>query len=255
MRKEAPSVHKAENMEILLDHIKKLVPAKTFDVISEIPGTVSEKKVYQMLVRLGVRFQFKYNWMENFQTNFKESSLVPSFILPDIQDSVIEVMPPYTLGLHNVGMDGENMKRQYALIMGYTIIQYGIPLIPAGNVTGAKYVIWTEDEIRQDIDNLFQRDLPEVFREGGHAVYEPENFTDRFLKDRYSEMQRLARLEKSRIVKRMMPKAPTLKSGVHRRNKGKTQPSEVREKLSYTKRQTRTIVQQPEDLGKKSYGQ
>lgn len=244
-----PAVYSSGDLEITMKQVTaKTTPAHTFSFISEVPGTDAEKKVYDLLVRLGVRFQFKYNWMEDFQTAFKESIVVPAFILPDYQNTVIEVKPAYTLYLSTTTLDSDNMKRQYALLMGYTLIQYGLPTYPTGNVTGAKYIVWSEDEIRQDVDFIFNRDLPEVFVDTHKPTYEPENFADRFLKDRRSELQRLARLEKGRIVRRMVPKLIPKLPKQRVKRLGKTQPATTPAGSKNIGKNLREVVQQPVDL-------
>lgn len=133
--------------------------ASGFDVAEHIPGTLPEKMIYQHLVRLGVRFQFQYHAHENFNTYYPESNWTPDFILPDYNDTLIEVYGTYW---HSIRRDRDQIKKAYWLMQGYAIVENGVELYPNGPWRGGKVIIWWDYEIYRNIAGLFARDLPNV---------------------------------------------------------------------------------------------
>jgi hypothetical protein len=159
-----------------LDRFQAVQERKTrsqfFDVNGEIPGTMPEKMVYHYLMRLKINFEFQYHLPENFVTKNPESDWQPDFLLPDYHNTLIEVYGTYW---HRLNRTSDQTKKAYWLLMGYTVIEQGIPTRPAsGYATGGKAVIWWENEIYGGIDRLISRDLPELhqpIRKGSAAEY------------------------------------------------------------------------------------
>ncbi len=133
---------------------------KFHDITGDVPGTNPEKIVYNYLVKLKVNFEYQYHYPENWDTSNQESLWIPDFMLPDYNQSIIEVYGTYW---HTINRDNDQLKKAYWLADGYTVIEQGVPLMPSGKTNGGKVVIWWEYEIYQGIDFLFARDFPEVF--------------------------------------------------------------------------------------------
>jgi hypothetical protein len=181
----------------------KAPPASRMFLSSEIPATSIERIVYDILVRLRIRFQFQYNWMENKLTSYPEAAKVPDFILPDLQDSVIETYGSYWHS-GTADIQADQIKQARAAMMGYTVINRGITTSPNVGATGAKYVIWWEDDILiGGIDFLIDRDFPELL--SGNLRSDP----DPYLLDNKSEFQRMVSLEKARLKRQLRPAPPS----------------------------------------------
>ena len=175
--------------------------AVSFDPTSEIPGTGPEKIIYNYLLKLGVRFEFQYHMLDVASTAFPEDIWIPDFQLPDY-NILIEVYGYYW---HSIPQrrEGDQYKKVYWLNAGYTVYEYGMPLYPEGGVSSGKAVIWWDWEIYQDIDNLFNRDLPELFS--------PDRITgqpEEYLLNAKEERLQMEAQKAAAVVARMRPKAP-----------------------------------------------
>lgn len=192
-----------------------LATPRLFDPTSDVPAVDIEKMVYNLLVKLRVRFQFQYNWFESKLTSFKESGLKPDFILPDFGDTIIEIFPTY-FHRSTEDRDADLKKKAYALMFGYTVIENGIPQPPSGPVTlNSKYVIWWENDVRSDLDHIMQRDLPEVL------IAPKYGDPDEILFDKQYALDKMNKLENSRIANRMIPKTPTTRQNIYKLNRKK----------------------------------
>lgn len=176
-----------------------LVESQRMTISGEIPGTMPEKIIYDMLKRLKVNFQFQYYMPENMETMMKESNKIPDFILPDY-NIIIEVYGTYW---HTKNIEEDQIKQMYYLQAGYTIIQRGIPIYPTEKNNGGKVIIWWEDEIYYGLDHLFARDIPELDKNHirGSAAAELRDIPKEFIK--LDTMR--ARLSKPKLRPRPFP--------------------------------------------------
>ena len=171
-----------------------------FDRTSEIPGTGPEKLIYNYLIKIGIRFEFQYHMLDLPSTAFPEDIWIPDFILPDY-NVLIEVYGYYW---HSIPKrrEGDQLKKVYWLNSGYTIYEHGVPMYPEGGMSSGKAVIWWDWEIYQDLDILFNRDLPELLS--------PDRITglpEEFLLNVKEIKLRMKAQKAAAIVARMRPKA------------------------------------------------
>lgn len=173
--------------------------SKFHDITADIPGTAPEKIVYNYLVKLKVNFKFQYHYPENWDTSNQESLWIPDFILPDYNNSFIEVYGTYW---HTMKRDSDQLKKAYWLMDGYTIVEQGVPMFPSNKTNGGKAIIWWESEIYRGIDFLFSRDLPEIFMSHvkGAAAPGVEDIDKEFLKIKSMRASIAARKRKPKYV-------------------------------------------------------
>lgn len=203
------------------DAIIKLKKTSRFhDQIADVPGTRPEKIVYNTLVGLKVNFEYQYHYPENWDTSNQESSWVPDFMLTDYHQSLIEVYGTYW---HTINRDRDQLKKAYWLADGYTIIEQGIPLHPAGKSNGGKVVIWWEYEIYQGIDFLFARDFPEIFMSHIKGAAAPNilDIDKEFLKLKSMRASIAARKREPKFIQ-PTPKIKKIRQKIYDRTKFKT---------------------------------
>ena len=190
------------------------------DPTHDVPGTRPEKIVYNYLMRLKVNFEFQYHYPENWDTSNQEGLWIPDFMLPDYNQSLIEVYGTYW---HTVNRDRDQLKKAYWLADGYTVIEQGIPLFPSGKSNGGKVVIWWEQEIYFGIDFLFSRDLPEIFMEHikGAAAPEIRDIDKEFLKLKSMRASIAARKRKPQF-RQPVPKIRKMRQKIYDRTKYET---------------------------------
>lgn len=190
------------------------------DPSHDVPGTRPEKIVYNTLVGLRINFNFQYHYPENWDTSNQESMWSPDFMLPDYNNTLIEVYGTYW---HTISRDKDQLKKAYWLADGYTVIEQGVPLFPTGKSNGGKVVIWWEMEIYNGIDFLFARDLPEIFQQWikGAAAEETRDVDKEFLKLKSMRASIAARKRKPQY-KPATPKIKTIKQKIYDRSKYET---------------------------------
>jgi len=190
------------------------------DPTHDVPGTRPEKIVYNTLVRLRINFEFQYHYPENWDTSNQESIWIPDFMLPDYNNSLIEVYGTYW---HTINRDSDQLKKAYWLADGYTVIEQGVPLFPTGKSNGGKVVIWWEHEIYQGIDFLFARDLPEIFQRWikGSSAEEIRDVDKEFWKLKSMRASIAARKRRPQY-KQPTPKIKTIKQKIYDRSQLKT---------------------------------
>ena len=176
------------------------------DATADMPGTRPEKIVYNTLIGLKVNFEYQYHYPENRDTNNQESMWIPDFMLPDYNQSLIEVYGTYW---HKMSRDKDQLKKVYWLNDGYTIIEHGIPLSPTNKSNGGKVVIWWDYEIYSGIGFLFARDLPEIFTSFRPGIPAPE------IRDAEKEFLKLngmrGRLSANKRLPQWKPRTPKIK--------------------------------------------
>ncbi len=185
----------------LLDAISTVKNNSSWDSTSEIPGTGPEKEIYNYLMKIGIRFQFQYHMLDLPSTAFPEDVWIPDFQLPDY-NILIEVYGYYWHSVPN-RREGDQLKKTYWLNSGYTVYELGIPLYPDGGMSSGKAVIWWDWEIYQDLDSLFNRDLPELLS--------PDRVTglpEEYILDAEQEKLKLRAQKAAGIGSRMRPKKP-----------------------------------------------
>jgi len=177
-----------------------------FSITENIPGTVPEKIVYDYLVKLKVNFNFQYHIPENYGTANTEGIWIPDFILPDYNNTIIEVYGTY---FHTIRRASDQLKKIYWQLAGYTIVEKGIPLSPPRNSNGGKVVIWWENEIYNSLGFLFDRDLPELF------IYHMPGRPGPYMLDPEQQFRKLVtmrkRLASSRVRPKYVPRSPSIK--------------------------------------------
>lgn len=190
------------------------------DPTHDVPGTRPEKIVYNTLIGLKVNFEYQYHYPENWDTSNQESLWIPDFMLPDYNQSLIEVYGTYW---HTMNRDRDQLKKAYWLADGYTVIEQGVPLCPIGKTNGGKVVIWWEYEIYQNIDFLFSRDLPEIFMRHVKGAAAPSILdVDReFLKLKSMRASIAARKREPKFIQ-PMPKIKKIRQKIYDRSKYKT---------------------------------
>lgn len=203
------------------DAIIKLDKASRFhDPSHDVPGTRPEKIVYNTLMALRVNFEFQYHYPENWDTSNQESLWIPDFMLPDYNQSLIEVYGTYW---HTINRDRDQLKKAYWLADGYTVIEQGIPLAPSGKSNGGKVCIWWETEIYTNIDFLFARDLPEIFQRHikGAAAEEIRDVDKEFQKLKSMRASISARKREPKFVP-SVPKIKKIRQKIYDRSKYET---------------------------------
>lgn len=177
------------------------------DPTHEVVGTRPEKVIYNYLMKLRVNFEFQYHYPENWDTANQESLWIPDFMLPDYNNTLIEVYGTYW---HTMNRDSDQLKKAYWLLDGYTVIEQGIPLSPTGKSNGGKVVIWWDTEIYRGIDFLFSRDLPEIFTAHIPGTVAPE------IRDMEKEFWKLksmrASIAKAKRKPKYVPVPPKIKT-------------------------------------------
>ena len=168
-----------------------------FSITENIPGTVPEKMIYDYLTRLKVNFDFQYHLPENYGTQNVESVWIPDFMLPDYNNSIIEVYGTYW---HMLRRGADQVKKAYWLAAGYTVIEKGIPMFPSKKNNGGKVIIWWENEIYTSIGQLFSRDLPELYNNHMHGKSGVYNL------DPIKEFNRIMAMRKRLSAQRVRPK-------------------------------------------------
>lgn len=174
-----------------------------FDPIGEIPGTLPEKMVYNYLLKLGVPFQFQYKLPDIWDTALPEDIWTADFQIPEHR-IIIEVFGQYWHSRPE-RRERDQEKMAYLQFFGYTTYEHGIPLTPENPVLGTKLVIWWEDEIYTSLDQLFQRDLPELLL-ASRAQGEPAQY----LFDREQEILEKKSLSARMIKARLRPRITPL---------------------------------------------
>ena len=190
------------------------------DPSHDVPGTRPEKIVYNTLVGLRINFEFQYHYPENWDTSNQESLWIPDFMLPDYNNTLIEVYGTYW---HTTNRDNDQIKKIYWLNDGYTVIEQGVPLSPTGKSNGGKVVIWWEMEIYQGIDFLIARDLPEIFQRHikGAAAEEIRDVDSEFLKLKSMRASIAARKRKPKFIE-PVPKIKKIRQKIYDRSKYET---------------------------------
>jgi len=190
-----------ERKLMVLDATTAIKDRANYDPTSEIPGTGPEKLVYNYLVKLGVKFEFQYHMQDLPSTAFPEDVWIPDFILPDY-NIMIEVYGAYWHSLPQ-RREGDQLKKVYWLQSGYTVYESGIPMQPTGGPGIGKAVIWWDWEIYLNLDQLFSRDLPEIFET--RIQGEPEEFLQDAKKERLAMAGRIAAMKRAKLRPRINP--------------------------------------------------
>ena len=212
-RRTKPSYQKLVDLsdERKLDRSEALFNVKAstefMDTTGEIPGTVPEKIIYNYLVKLRINFEFQYHMPENLVTANPESDWVPDFLLPDYNDSLIEVYGTYW---HTLKRESDQIKKAYWLVMGYAVVEKGITTYPStGYTNGGKVVIWWDHEIYYGLDQLVSRDFPELLEHRNIGQPAP------YVLDAEKEFLKLetmrARLKISRVKPKIHPAKTRIK--------------------------------------------
>jgi len=190
----------------VLEAVSEIDINSRFDMTADIPGTIPEKIIYNYLLRLGISFNFQYHMPENYGTANPESDWVPDFILPDYNNTLIEVYGTYW---HTMSREKDQLKKVYWLIAGYTIIERGIPLYPTGPSNGGAVVIWWEDEIYFNLDGIVQRDIPEILN--NRIAGTPGQYLLDSVKE-FEDMEKMrSRLAVAKVVPQLKPENPRIK--------------------------------------------
>ena len=197
-----------ERQLMILDAKTSIRERANFDPTAEIPGTAPEKLIYNYLVKLGVRFQYQYYMKDLPNTSFPEDVWIPDFILPDY-NIIIEIYGAYWHSLLTK-REGDQLKKVYWLQSGYTVYESGIAMNPTGGPGTGKAVIWWDWEIYLDLDQLFSRDIPEIFE--SRIKGEPEEFLLDAKKERLAMAGRISAMTKARMRPKINPTRRRIKN-------------------------------------------
>jgi len=214
MPKRTPSYLSLEGLEDerrlgQLDALNQSYQSSHWDPTSEIPGTGPEKMIYNYLLKIGIAFDFQYHMLDLPSTAFPEDIWVPDFQLTDY-NIIIEVYGAYWHSLPH-RREGDQLKKAYWLNSGLVVYESGIPLYPSGAPTSGKAIIWWDWEIYNDLDQLFSRDLPELFN-SERITGQPGEY----ILDAEAEKLRMKGQRSAMAVARMRPSPPVVKVGIRK---------------------------------------